>query len=386
MLTPIGECLNFRSAMRTTVFLTGRRASFIALMTLAIVAPAAGALAQSAAEPPVLRVAVFDVPPFSMKDEDGGWEGLSIELWDVIARHNGWTYELREYEALEPLMKAVESGEVDVTPAVASTLDLEVAMDLSHSYYQSGSGIAVPASGTGSGFGWIGILDLLISWEFVRLIGLLLLGWLTAGAIVWLFERRRNRAMFGDGPVDGVANGVWWAAVTMTTVGYGDKAPRTLGGRAVAIIWMLTSIVVISSLTAAITTSFTLEGLSGNVRGLRDLPGVRVGATAGSVALRFLSGRGIAVMPFANEREGLSAVADDRLDAFVFDALVLRYVAKTDFPGRVRVLPSTFQRYHVKMAIPPGSSLREPLNRALLKTIGDDDWNRRVESYLGSEH
>ena len=117
-------------------------------------------------------------------------------------------------------------------------------MDPSHSYYASGSGIAVPASGPG--FRWLGIVEQLTSWEFLRVITLLLLVWLTAGALVWLFERRRNRAMFGDGPVEGVGNGIWWAAVTMTTVGYGDKSPRTLGGRAVAIIWMLTSIVLIS--------------------------------------------------------------------------------------------------------------------------------------------
>ena len=217
------------------------------------------------------------------------------------------------------------------------------------------------------------------------MIALLLLVWLTAGAIVWLFERRRNRAMFGDGPVEGLGNGIWWAAVTMTTVGYGDKAPRTLGGRAVAIIFMLASIVVISSLTAAITTSLTLDGLSGTVHGVRDLPGLRVGATADSKSLRSLGERGIVALPFANERDGLRAMVDGQVDAFVFDVLVLRHLARTEFPGRVRVLPSTFDRYQVKMAMPTGSPLREPLNRALLAIVGGSEWNRRVERYIGSD-
>jgi ABC-type amino acid transport substrate-binding protein len=257
-------------------------------------------------------------------------------------------------------------------------------MDLSHSYYPSGSGIAVASSG--GGLRWLGIAEQLISWDLLRVIGILLLVWLTAGAIVWLFERRGNRAMFGDGPVHGLGNGIWWAAVTMTTVGYGDKAPRTLGGRTVAIVWMLASLVLISSLTAAITTSLTLDGLSGTVRGLRDLPGLRVGATAASDSLGFLDERGIAAQPFAHERDGLGAIVDGQIDAFVFNVLVLRYLAKTEFAGRAQVLPSTFNHYYLKMAMPAGSPLREPLNRALLAITGGSDWNRRVERYIGSDH
>ena len=37
----------------------------------------------------------------------------------------------------------------------------------------------------------------------------------------------------------------WWAAVTMTTVGYGDKTPVTTGGRIVGLVWMFTSVIVI---------------------------------------------------------------------------------------------------------------------------------------------
>ena len=361
------------------------RASFIALLALPIIALSSlDALAQTRVETRPLLVGVFDAPPFSMKLEDGSWGGMSVELWEAVADRHGWAYEFRAYDSLAPLREAVRVGEVDVTPALASVPEYEVAMDLSHSYYPSGSGIAVPESVTG--FRWLGIVEQVISWHFLRLIVLLLLVWLTAGAAVWLFERRRNGGTFGTRPVEGLGNGVWWAAVTMTTVGYGDKAPRTLGGRAVAIVWMLTSIIFISSFTAAITTSLTLNGLTGIVREVTDLRALRVGATADSRSFRFLEEHGIAVLPFVHERDGLSAVADGRIDAFAFNDLVLRHLARTEFLGRVRVLPITFDRYYTKMGMPTGSPLREPINRALLEIVQSREWRRRIQRYIGPEH
>ena len=394
MVVVTAECLTFGSAMRSAVFLASPCARSFALLALSIAMLSSGsayaqgqAQAQAQVEPSLpaqpLRVGVFDAPPFAMRNQDGGWEGLSIELWQDIARHRGWVYELRAYDSVASLVKAVAAGEVDVAPAVASSQALEVKLDLSHSYYPSGSGIAVPASS--SGLNWMGIFEQLLSWELARVITLLLLLWLTAGAIVWLFERRQNSAVFGERPVSGLGNGIWWAAVTMTTVGYGDKSPRSLGGRVVAVVWMLASIVLIASLTAALTTSLTLEGLSGKVQGVEDLPRVRVGATAGSRSLESLVDRGIAATPVGNEREGLEAVVDGRLDAFVFNVLVLRYLARTEFSGRVQVLPGTFGRYFVKMGLPTGSPLREPLDRTLLEITGSIDWDRRVERYLGSD-
>ena len=53
--------------------------------------------------------------------------------------------------------------------------------------------------------------------------------------------------------------------------------------------------------------------------------------------------------------------------------------------ARVRVLPGTFQRYHVKMAVPTGSPLREPLNRALLAIVGGSEWSSGLERYIGAD-
>jgi voltage-gated potassium channel len=51
-------------------------------------------------------------------------------------------------------------------------------------------------------------------------------------------------------------DGVWWAITTVTTVGYGDFAPKTDGGRAIAIAVMLVGIGFIAILTAAAAERF----------------------------------------------------------------------------------------------------------------------------------
>jgi len=340
-------------------------------------------LAQPRAEREPMLLGVWDAPPFLIKQADGSWEGISVELWQAVASELSLTYEWREYASLEQLLRGVRAGEVDAVPGIAGLARHEAEMDLSHSYFRSGSGIAVAKGRSGPRL--LRAAEKLLSWSLLRVVGLLLLLWLAAGAVVWLFERSRNREMFGPGTLTGIGNGIWWAAVTMTTVGYGDKAPRTLGGRTVAIFWMLASVILLSGFTASITASLTLDELSGEVRGLGDLHRMRAGAVADSRALRFLGERGIAARVFETEREGLSALAAGELDTFVHNDLILRYLARTEFGGQLRVLPSTFDHYQVKVALPSGSPLREALNVALLKVVAEGAWRQRVPRYIGSD-
>jgi voltage-gated potassium channel len=51
-------------------------------------------------------------------------------------------------------------------------------------------------------------------------------------------------------------DGVWWAIVTVTTVGYGDTYPATDAGRAIAIVVMMVGIGFIAIITAAAAERF----------------------------------------------------------------------------------------------------------------------------------
>ena len=72
--------------------------------------------------------------------------------------------------------------------------------------------------------------------------------------LVLLFEEHAKGSNIHDYP-----DALWWAIVTVTTVGYGDRFPTTEGGRIVAVVLMLVGIGLIGTLTATVASVFIKE-------------------------------------------------------------------------------------------------------------------------------
>jgi ABC-type amino acid transport substrate-binding protein len=353
------------------------RALVLILLWLSPLLPAP--LSGQAAPDRALTVGTKEAPPFSFRGPDGAWRGVSIELWDEIAAELGIEYELREV-TLEELIDGLQAGGLDVSVAALTvTAERESVIDFTHPFYTSGLGIAVSEERKSS---WLAFLEAVFSPAFLQALASLAFVLLVAGLLVWLFERRGNPEQFGGVGLKGLGAGFWWSAVTMTTVGYGDKAPQTLGGRIVALVWMFTSIIIISGFTAAIASTLTLSQLGSPVDGPEDLPRVSVATVDASTSADYLSERGISRQTYPTPEAALEALAAGAIDAAVYDAPILRYLALTRV-GSVRVLPRTFQRQDYAIALPDGSELREPISRILLRRIGERAWQDKLTRYMG---
>lgn len=352
-----------------------------ALLTLLL--SATTALAQEPSGPgqpaETLRIAVKVAEPFVIETDDG-FEGISIELWKRIADRQDLDYAF-EATTMDGLLDGVASGEFAAgVAAITLTTDREERMDFTHPYFGEGLAIAVPA--TRDGLSVMGMLRKLVSPGFVTAVAALAVVLLGVGLLVWIAERRANPDQFGGNPVRGLGNGFWFSAVTMTTVGYGDKAPVSPAGRFLALIWMFASIIIISFFTGAIASAFTTSQLEGRVAGPKDLPRARVGAVTGSAGAESLRDRGVRSTRYASVPEGLAALAAGDLDAFVHDEPILRYHLERNHRDELQVLEATFEPQPYAIALPPESPLREEINLGLLETITADDWNDIIEGFL----
>lgn len=342
--------------------------------------------ATALAEPPPGRrivVGTKEAPPFSMKGTDSAWSGISIDLWRDMAVDLGIVFEFRELE-LNGLIDGVRDSTLDLAIAGLSvTAEREQICDFTHPYFNSGLGIAVrPVVSDG----WMDLLGHFVSWDLLRLVGSLVVTTLSFGAIIWLLERRANPEQFGGDWKSGIGAGFWWSAVTLTTVGYGDKTPTTFAGRFIALIWMLAAVVMVSSFTATMTTTLTVSQLESTINGPQDLPKSRVGTIANATSENYLRQHTIAYKAFATLAEALNELRKGTIDAVVYDAPMLSYWSNRTADAEFRVLPVTFEKQNYGIALPTGSPLREPINQLILRKLKSENWEKIVRKYLGDQN
>lgn len=351
------------------------RLFFIAFL-LSSLSFSAGVVAADAA---TLNVGIKIAPPFVIKDAEGSYSGISIDLWKEVAHQLKLDYRFQETD-LKSLIVGLEQGSLDVSVAALTvTASRESKIDFTHPFHTTGLAIAVPYKGDTI---W-STVKRLFSWKFLAVLaalgGLLLL----VGFLLWLAERNKNSEMFGGSTARGIGASFWWAAVTMTTVGYGDKAPVTTLGRFIGLIWMFAAIIIISSFTAAIATSLTVSQLSNPIKNVNDLNSVRVATVESSASAEGLSHRGIGFVTRPSVQEAIKSMLNKEVDAVVYDKPILQYLAHQEYSERIQILPNTFDRQDYAFALPEGSDRREMMNQQILQIITSDEWRLVQETYLG---
>src|SRR5262249_50089376 len=92
-----------------------------------------------------LVIGTKDAPPFAMKQKDGSWSGVSIELWRRIAEREGLRYRLVEAPDVQALISGVAVGSFDAAVAALTVTERRAQLvDFTQPFYSTGLGVAVP--------------------------------------------------------------------------------------------------------------------------------------------------------------------------------------------------------------------------------------------------
>ncbi|KMQ51494.1 extracellular solute-binding protein, family 3 [Chitinispirillum alkaliphilum] len=315
-----------------------------------------------------------------MLDDEGNWAGITIELWEKIAAELNLCYQYVP-GSLEEILNGIQQDKLQVGAAAFSiTSEREHIVDFSHSFFNTGLGIAVPSR---PGSAWWRTLRIFLSLQFLQILAALTILLFIIGFFIWLFEKKQNNEQFGGKHLKGIGAGLWWSAVTMTTVGYGDKTPVTVGGRIIALIWMFTGIIIISTFTAAITSTLTVAAIDYGISGPQDLYRVKTGTVYNTTSADYFSDRGMRPQLFDSVNDALIALAEGEIEALVYDEPILTYLINRQYSGKLSVLPHTFEKQQYGIALQINSPLRQEINRILLSLIESGEFNRIKRRYLG---
>ena len=337
----------------------------------------------AAAQDAPLKVAVYDAPPYGHVEPNGSVDGVSVDLWRRVAESLGREYRLVPVTQMEDILQGLERKNYDAAIGAITITPARLArVDFSYPTHRSGAAVAVrqdtgPMAALTSYGSVLGELTPLIALTFALLI--------VMGVAMWLAERPM-RPHGHESVVDTLRDGIYWAVVTMTTVGYGDKTPKTTAGRVIAVVWMLASVALVSILSTSIVSRMTAERVVGGLLVTEaDLTNKRLAAVAHSSGAEYLDERHLRYAPFDDLAAGLTALGRGDVDAVVNSVGALQYLVSTRFKEKIRPPQGVLEPAYMAIALPPGSPLKKPLDEALVGITASQEWRQVEEGYFGGQ-
>jgi ABC-type amino acid transport substrate-binding protein len=342
-------------------------ALLLVLVAMAIGLGAADAGAQDHAPRAVLRVAVKPIEPFVFKQ---GTEltGFSIDLWNALAQSLKVDTSWIEVATVDDQLQAVKNGKADAAiAAITITQERDRLVDFSHPYFDSGLQILVRAEDSNR---WLDVFDS-IPWSTIGvfLAAFLVIMFIVAN-VLWIVDRRTNER-FRKGYLKGVGEALWGVALIVATGEHGDREGSRVAKRLIVFLMWLLGVVLIAQLTAMFSSTQTVARLNSTIHGPDDLAGKRVATVRGTVAAAYLTEQGLQYRDVASAEEGCDLVLKGEVQAMVFDAPTVQYLAAKRGNGVLQVAGPIFAAQKYGIAVPDGSPLRKQINDTLLEMYED---------------
>ena len=334
-----------------------------------------------------LRVGLSGSPPFVFPDQDPPG-GISLQVWEQVAAEQGYDYELVPQANATANLNALAEGQLDVAIGPITITPKRVAQpgfDFTQPYFYAEEALLVPERPPGV----MTRLRPFFGVAALSSLGLLLLSVFVVGNLIWLAERRSNHSQFPRGYLQGLGNGMWFALVTLTTVGYGDRAPQSRSGRGITAIWMVISLVAVSSITAGLASAFTLALSRQTLAPIVDssqLRGTQMAVVRGTTSVGWGEVYGARLRRAASLKAAIKLLQERQVEGVIFDRPALRYWLTKNPESGLQLAPFDLAKQTYGFAVRSGSPMRKKINFSLLQMHRSGKITRIVDSVLTNDN
>jgi polar amino acid transport system substrate-binding protein len=315
--------------------------------------------------------------PFSYKENDK-WKGYSIDILEKAALESQILVEYKEFTNFGEMLDAVKNNKVDGSIAnISITEQREKDMDFTTGIYNSGLRIFTSSKNQQLNI-WetihtAGIDTLLFIFVFIILIGAVILRIIEYNKVdVNPSISKVNRHSF------------WQSFQRVFNISVDLDTPITRSGKVVATVLAIFSIIGLSTLTAQLSSAFTVQKLDAIINSVDDLNGKTIGVIEKSSSEEILKIQGISYKTVKTPEELFKKVSTRAFDAGIYDEPLVQYriTSKQNHSDLILVGEKlTTEPYAI--ALPNNSEFREILNQKVIKLIRDGETEKLEKQYLG---
>jgi polar amino acid transport system substrate-binding protein len=310
-----------------------------------------------------LKVGVSGEAPFVERSGDK-FGGISLTIWREIAGINNLDYQLVPQPNAQANLDALAAGELDVAIGPITITPQRVAQpgfDFTQPYFYAEEAVLVPRERSNL----LVRLRPLVGVAALSSVAVLLLSLFAVGNLIWLAERRTNHSQFPRQYLRGLGNAMWFALVTLTTVGYGDRAPVSKTGRAITAVWMVVSLIAVSSITAGLASAFTValaRNSTAPITNPTQLRGAVIAVVRGTTSELWADRMGAKSVATDSLKQAIDLVQQKRAEGVIYDRPALRYFIAQNPQSDLQLAPFDLASQTYGFAVRSGSPLRKPIN------------------------
>ncbi len=323
-----------------------------------------------------LRVGVAGSEPFVFHDTDSG---IALEIWERIARQKSWLYEYVPLNSVNEASAALNQSDVDlVVGPISITAHRLKSMQFSQPFYNS----SISIMSEKNEFSLWDRIRPLFSYKLLLAVGVFLLILTVVGSLFWLAERKKSPDQFPHAPLGGIGTGMWLAIVTMSTTGYGDKAPITALGRIIAGTWMVICLLFATSMVAGIASTLSISIQASSITTIEQLSGKKTSTIANSPSEEFLRNTGTEVIGVESLVAAIDLLERKTVDAVVYDRPQLLYYLKKNRKKNLYISRAEYAKQGYGFAFPMDSRLVIDVNRVLLELSESSTTEGIIHDYI----